>query len=570
MQAQDTTSLSKLAKTELISIIESKDAVIEARENKIRLLEFTLEKYRRALFKGKSEKHLPSDPSDIEPELGLFSDQEHRDAEARLEEVEKKEESESTVKVSPHTRRKIQRTVDCSCLEVREEIIDPDGITDENRDDYVFIGEEVTDVLETEPRRLYIRRTRRRKYALKSKLQMECPDRKAVLIADMPDAVLFRGCLASTATMADIIVQKFFYHMPHYRLLQQYMEYGLRVPSSTVNDWFNSTCDLMRFLYNALRRELMKSRYIHCDETFFNVLDEDTHKVRQLSMWALCDALGDNVLFLYEFGKKNGEVAREILKSFNGVIQTDASALYEQFESDPTKVMLGCLVHARRYLISGRSEDAPTADTAIAAINRLYTIEHNADIARLSYDERRELRRRESYPILQDLEKYLSSKSNLYVEKSPMNKAIGYILRHMPKLARYVNEGWYFPDNNDIELCIRPLKVGLNSYGYSHSHDAAYRAAMMYSFIATCNKADVNPREWLIDILPKLKSCGSDYDLLAKLLPGEWKKSHPESKSMVHHTTEEEHVQAILKSRTKRKLAAAKAKSAESADSTGT
>ena len=62
------------------------------------------------------------------------------------------------------------------------------------------------------------------------------------------------------------------------------------------------------------------------------------------------------------------------------------------------------------------------------------------------------------------------------------------------------------------------MKVGLNNYGYCHNHDAAYRAAMIYSFIATCNKADVNPREW-----------------------------------MVHHTTEAEHVAAILKSRAKRK-----------------
>ena len=46
----------------------------------------------------------------------------------------------------------------------------------------------------------------------------------------------------------------------------------------------------------------------------------------------------------------------------------------------------------------------------------------------------------------------------------------------------------------------------------------AYRVAIFYSFIATCNKADVNPREW-----------------------------------MVHHTTEAEHVAAILKSRAKRK-----------------
>jgi len=568
MQTTDRASISGMERGALINMIEEKDAIIKSKDNEIRLLEFTLEKYRRMLNGQKSEKNLPTNPSDLEPELSLFSDEEHRDAEHRLEEVEKEEEKQSaeTVEVPAHTRRKAHRTIDYSSLEVRERIIDPEYINDKNRDDYDFIGEEVTDLLVTEPKRLYIDRVRRPKYALKAKLQKENPDRKAILIANLPETVVFPGCLAGISTLADIVIQKFFYHMPHYRLQQQYKECGLAVPSSTINDWFNKTCDLMRLLYNALRRDLMKVKYIHCDETFFDVLDEATHKVKRVSMWALCDALGSSVLFLYEFGKKNGGVAREILKSYNGVIQTDASTLYEQFESDPTKIMLGCLVHARRYLINGRMEDAKTADTAIAAINKLYSIEHDADIAGLSYDERRDLRQREAYPILQDLEKYLSSKAGLYVEKSPMNKAIGYILRHMPKLARYVNEGWYVPDNNDIELCVRPLKVGLNSYGYSHNHDAAYRASMMYSFIATCNKADVNPREWMIDILPKLKACGNDYNLLSKLLPGEWKKSHPESKSMVHHTTQEEHVTDILKSRAKRKAAAAQTGSTESTD----
>ena len=117
----------------------------------------------------------------------------------------------------------------------------------------------------------------------------------------------------------------------------------------------------------------------------------------------------------------------------------------------------------------------------------------------------------------------------------------------------YIKDSRYRLDNNDVEAVIRPLKVGLNNYGYCHNHVASYRAAMMCSFIATCNKADVNPREWFIDIMPKLKGINAqDYDNLYKLLPGEWKKSHPNSHSMVHHTTEEEHVLEILKSRQKR------------------
>ena len=46
-----------------------------------------------------------------------------------------------------------------------------------------------------------------------------------------------------------------------------------------------------------------------------------------------------------------------------------------------------------------------------------------------------------------------------------MAKVVNYALTHMPKLARYVNDGRFRPDNNDIEEVIRPLKVGLNNYG---------------------------------------------------------------------------------------------------------
>lgn len=44
-----------------------------------------------------------------------------------------------------------------------------------------------------------------------------------------------------------------------------------------------------------------------------------------------------------------------------------------------------------------------------------------------------------------------------------------------------------------------------------------------------------------------------DFASMEKLLPGEWKKTHPESHSMVHHTTEAEHVAAILQMQDKEK-----------------
>lgn len=547
MEASGSTYLESLSKEELVALVRQKDG-------KIAELEAYILRLRSRLYGGKCERNLPSDPNAIQLTLDLFTGEENAKAQERIKEVEE-EESKKLVTVPEHKRRTGNRTIDYSSLEVKEKVSIPREVLDAP-EDYVLVGEETTDTLVTEPKKVYINRNIRRKYALKASLQRRDDGRKAMVTAPWPREVVFPGCFAEVSTLADLEIQKFFYHMPHHRVIQQYREAGVTVSSSTVNDWHNRTCDLLHPLYNALRRHLLKSPYIHCDESAFNIYNEELHKVQAVSIWALSDALGPDVVFQYEFGRKNKEIARSIMESYNGVVQTDASALYEQFEKDPTKVMLGCWIHCRRYFIAGLAEDESTAKTAIAAINRLYSIEHDADIAGLGPNQRKEKRQKEAYPVIKDLETWLYTKVGTYPEKSPMSKAVNYALAHMPKLARYVNDGRFRPDNNDIEEVIRPLKVGLNNYGYCHNHDAAYRAAMIYSFIATCNKADVNPREWMEDVMPRMRGIApDDFASLEELLPGEWKKSHPGTHSMVHHTTEAEHVEAILKSRAKRKAA---------------
>lgn len=64
-------------------------------------------------------------------------------------------------------------------------MIDPQEVLD-TPEDYVQVGEETTDPLVIEPKKLYIRRDRRRKYALKATLQQAEGDRKAMVIAPWP------------------------------------------------------------------------------------------------------------------------------------------------------------------------------------------------------------------------------------------------------------------------------------------------------------------------------------------------------------------------------------------------
>ena len=207
--------------------------LLRQKDGKIAELEAYILKLRLQLYGSKCERNLPSDPNAVQLTLDLFTGEENAEAQERLKKIEE-EEAKKLVTVPEHKRHTGKRTIDYSNLDVVENVIDPQEVLDAP-EDYVLVGEETTDTLVTEPKKLYVRRNRRRKYALKAILQKAEDDRKAIIIAPRPKEVVFPGCFAEVSTLADLEVQKFFYHMPHYRVIQQYKEAGVTVSSCNRN-----------------------------------------------------------------------------------------------------------------------------------------------------------------------------------------------------------------------------------------------------------------------------------------------------------------------------------------------
>ncbi|MBO7510629.1 MAG: substrate-binding domain-containing protein, partial [Bacteroidales bacterium] len=67
-----------------------------------------------------------------------------------------------------------------------------------------------------QPARMYIKRTVRHKFVLKSSLQIVNPDRQPFLIAPLPETVIPKG-MASESLLADILINKYIYHLPFYQ-----------------------------------------------------------------------------------------------------------------------------------------------------------------------------------------------------------------------------------------------------------------------------------------------------------------------------------------------------------------
>jgi transposase len=146
------------------------------------------------------------------------------------------------------------------------------------------------------------------------------------------------------------------------------------------------------------------------------------------------------------------------------------------------------------------------------------------DDQNLDYPQRAELRSRLAYPILCAFEKWIVSYYPKALPKGRMAKALSYTYNLFQRLSRYHLDGRYRIDNNLAENAIRPLVLGRNNYLFCSNHDAAENAAIMYSLLGSCKACDVNPREWLTDVLTRIPEYNKNYDLdLADLLPHNWK-----------------------------------------------
>jgi len=92
--------------------------------------------------------------------------------------------------------------------------------------------------------------------------------------------------------------------------------------------------------------------------------------------------------------------------------------------------------------------------------------------------------------------------------KSPMGQATGYCIPRWDNLIAYLHDGSLEIDNNLAENAIRPIALGRKNYLFAGSQRGAERAAMFYSFFATCKRNNVNPFEWLkhtLEVIPGYK-----------------------------------------------------------------
>jgi transposase len=173
----------------------------------------------------------------------------------------------------------------------------------------------------------------------------------------------------------------------------------------------------------------------------------------------------------------------------------------------------------------GKSAKAisPIAFEAVKRIDAVFAIEREINgqdpAARLA------ARRRQSAPLVEDLESWLRSERALLSKHAKVAKAIDYLLSsdHWPGFKRFLEDGRVCLTNNCAERSLRGVALGRRSWLFAGSERGGRRAAFMYSLIGSAKLNGVDPQAWLADVIARISDL--PVSSLPELLPWHWQQS---------------------------------------------
>ena len=200
---------------------------------------------------------------------------------------------------------------------------------------------------------------------------------------------LLKGSVATASLVAGIMNAKYVNGMPLARQEREFARYGLTLSTKTMANWVIQCAGrYLQPLYELMKEELLRSQYLHGDETRMQVLGEPGLKAStQNWMWVyLTGAYSGSpriVLFAYERTRGGYHLVEFLGDQFQGYFTCDGCQAYNSL---PEKVTVtGCMAHARRRFdeaLTALKKDftkeqikETTAYQAMARIGMLYKIE---------------------------------------------------------------------------------------------------------------------------------------------------------------------------------------------------
>lgn len=257
------------------------------------------------------------------------------------------------------------------------------------------------------------------------------------------------------------------------------------------------------------------------DETTQRV--QNKGKTRTAWLWSfIARDETDKELISYVFSRsRSGETPVRVLGDTAGKLVADAYSGYNKVTVPGRRERAGCLAHLRRKFFEAQSTAPDAAKRAMDFILEVYKIERAAlDADLLGTVEHLQMRQTASKAVMDDFKAWLDAEQPRHPPRSPIGEAIGYALGQWDALTLFITDPHLPVDNNASERALRVAALGRKNFLFVGHDDAGENLAGLYSLIATCEANDINPVDYLADVLLRVQSHPASR--VDELLPHNW------------------------------------------------
>lgn len=362
-----------------------------------------------------------------------------------------------------------------------------------------FPGTEDSAILEVEVE-AHRRLVRRKRY----RPACSCPGNKGIVTAPPPGRVFPKSTLG-VSIWAEILLDKYLFYRPTYRLLADWATRGLDLSLGTVTDGLRKMLPLLEPVWQALAQRNRGQKHWHADETRWMVFATVEGKAgHRWTLWVFHSE--EAVVFVLDQGRAHDVPEEQLGPGAEGVLSVDRYSAYKAMtQVKQGKILLSfCWAHVRRdFLEAARSwpEQEEWAMGWVGRIGLLYKLNEER-LAALQAAKKEGPQ--EKGPQDAALRAHFAEMARLRDEELAGERlhparegTLSSLREHWEGLTVFVGHPEAPLDNNAAERMLRgPVVLRKNSRG-SGAAWAGELAAMLFSVFQTLCLWDINPRAWL-------------------------------------------------------------------------
>ena len=492
-----------MSTAELASLVQSQAETIAA-------LKHQLEWFRRQMFGSKSERRvLVEDAQQIS--LGEIVDQGSAAAPPAKRRV-----------VAEHTRA-ISKTKDegeslpfFDATQVPIETIElpvPEAVANEA---YERIGQKITYRLAQRPAA----------YVVLQYIRPLIKLRESGRLVTTPAPVgVIEGSRADVSFLAGMLVDKYQYHQPLYRIHQRLTANGFTLSRPWLTQLSQQAIALVEPIYRAQLASIKQSRIITMDETPIKAGREVQGKMRTAWFWPV-HGEQQEICFPYAPTHQKEHIFKILGRHFSPdtVLLTDGNDSYARYAQAVGIEHAQCWSHNRRGYFEAKDYEPDRAEHALELIARLYAVEDDIRERALVGEDKRLHRLEHSKPVTDVFFHWVEQELNAEAlkAKTPLTEALAYTHKRRAALELFLSDPDLPLDTNHLERGLRVIPMGRKNWMFCWTELGAEHVGIMQSLIVTCRLHGIDPYTYLVDVLQRVGVHPASK--VAELTPRLWKQ----------------------------------------------